>query len=82
LPAVDEEFVQMSAARAWGLTPAEWRRQSADDRARMIAHEIIAGVREAHYYEQTASEGAPGRSKYVDPLWEQMKGRVGAKRET
>ena len=72
----------MSAARAWGLTPAEWRRQSADDRARMIAHEIIAGVREAYYYEQAASDSEPGRSKYVDPLWEQMKGRVGAKRGT
>jgi hypothetical protein len=68
----------MSAAKAWGLTPAEWRRQTADDRARMIAHEIIAGVREAYYYEQNSGE-AP--AKYVDPLWEQMKRRVGVLRD-
>jgi hypothetical protein len=48
----------------------------------MIAHEIIAGVREAYYYEQAAGEGQTGQGKYVDPLWEQMKGRAGMMRGT
>ena len=42
----------METAKAFGLTPAQWRAQSPDDRARMIAHEMLKGWREAYQGEQ------------------------------
>ena len=42
----------MEAAQAWGLTPSAWQRQSADDRARMIAHEYIKNLRQAYISDQ------------------------------
>ena len=38
----------MRVAKAWGLTPVQWRAQSVDDRADMLAFEMFEGVREAY----------------------------------
>lgn len=38
----------MRVAKAWGLTPAQWRQQSVDDRAMMIAFESLEGIVEAY----------------------------------
>ena len=71
----------MSAAKAWGLTPSQWRCQEPDERARMLAHEIIAGIREGYLQEQLENDrdksgGAP--AKPSDPLFEAMKARARA----
>ena len=39
-------------AKAWRLTPARWHEQSLADRAEMMAHEMIDGVREAFVAER------------------------------
>ena len=38
-------------AKAWGLTPRQWRAESADDRALMMAFEMFEGQREAYRQE-------------------------------
>lgn len=46
----------MSAAKAWGLTPGEWRCLSDDDRARMMVHEWLEGARAAYEGEKMEEE--------------------------
>ena len=41
----------MQAAKAWGLTPQEWRRESVDDQALMIAYEMFCATRESYKFE-------------------------------
>jgi hypothetical protein len=44
--------MQLETAKAFGLTPAQWRAQGADDRARMVAHELMRATREAFVAER------------------------------
>jgi hypothetical protein len=51
MPPPDDEFMRMETAKAFGLSPRQFRGHSADDQARMIAHELIRGTREAYMTE-------------------------------
>jgi hypothetical protein len=61
----------MSAAQAWSLTPQEWRRQSVDDRARMLAHEVIKGIRTGYEMDHASAEPEKTNS------FTEMKRRIG-----
>jgi len=84
MPGYDAAFSQLRVAKAWGLSPAQWREQSADDRAMMIAFEGFEATRES--YRQSWQEeqrersdkkkaGSDGRSEF-----DQMKARMKLKR--
>ena len=38
----------MKTAKAWGLTPKQWREQPVDDQALMLAFDLFEGTREAY----------------------------------
>ncbi len=38
----------MKTAKAWGLTPEQWRRQPEDDQAMMVAFEMFEGTRDSY----------------------------------
>jgi hypothetical protein len=40
----DAEFLALRTAKAWGLTPAQWRAADVDDRAMMLAFELFEGT--------------------------------------
>jgi len=48
VPGYDDEFRQLRTAKAWGLTPAQWRMQSVDDRALMTAFDGFEALTEAY----------------------------------
>jgi hypothetical protein len=48
----------LKVARAWSLTPAQWRAQSMDDRALMMAYDMFTST-----CEQYAAEWYTQRSK-------------------
>lgn len=50
----------MEAAAEWGLSPSQWRQQSLDDRARMVAHRIIRSIRQAYETPDMPKEGKQG----------------------
>lgn len=69
----------MEAAQAWHVTPAQWRAQSPDDRARMMAHEFLKNLRQSYVLEQqkAKSEGkSPGGDAALND-YEKMKLQFG-----
>ena len=48
MPGYDAEFLALKTAKAWGLTPRQWREQAVDDQALMLAFELFEGTREAY----------------------------------
>ena len=75
---VSPEYIELSAARAWGLTPAYWRGQSADDRARMIAQvqfeATYKGWAEDHLLKKSHERSAESSSE--NPIFRRMKDRL------
>lgn len=45
------ELVGLKVAKAWGMSPYEWRQQSADDRALMTAYEMFGEMCEGYRME-------------------------------
>jgi hypothetical protein len=41
----------LKTAKAWGLTPLQWRQQPADDQALMLAFDLFESTREAYRQE-------------------------------
>jgi hypothetical protein len=66
----------MEAAQAWGLTPREWRCESIDDRARMMAHGMIKATRQAYAMEK-GKDGKPANKPAN--AYEELKARMRAK---
>lgn len=65
-------MMEMRTAKAWHLTPEQWRLQSGDDRARMLAHEMLEGAREAWVAEELKrrhrNETANGAPRKPNPF--------------
>ena len=55
MPGHDAEFMALRTAKAWGMTPAQWRAADADDRAMMMAFELFEGTCDS-YREQFSRE--------------------------
>jgi hypothetical protein len=51
IPGYDEEFDELRSAKAWGLTPKEWRAESLDDRALMQSFVLFEATIEAYRQE-------------------------------
>jgi hypothetical protein len=47
---LDREFRELKTARSWNLTPAEWRAQSLDDRAMMMAYVMFTETVEQYRF--------------------------------
>ncbi len=68
MPPPDDDFIQLETAKAFNLTPREWRHEKPDDQARMLAHEMMKATREAfisHHLKKRAEAHAkaPGGSE-------------------
>ena len=64
MPGYNDETLGLKTAKAWGLTPQQWRAQPADDQALMTAFELFEGTREAYrdefreaYHKKASGEG-------------------------
>ncbi len=77
---VSPEYIELSAARSWGLTPAEWRAQSADDRARMLAQvqfeASYRGWAEDHLMQKSGHGTSPSSQGVENPMFARMKERI------
>ena len=51
MPEWPEEFRQLRAAKAWGLTPRQWREESLDDRSLMMAVTLFEATVEGYRQE-------------------------------
>lgn len=51
MPGYDAEFFGLRVAKAWGLTPKEWRETDLDDRAMMIAFELFESTVESYRHQ-------------------------------
>ena len=59
--------------KEWGIRPAEWRLMSAYDRAWVLAHETIEGIRQGMLTEAMR----PGDKKPArNPMFEAMQARL------
>lgn len=68
----------MRTAKAWRLTPAQWRAQSVDDRALMLALGLFENTREAYREEfmESARSKVKGTGPGINPL-QAMKAKMG-----
>ena len=48
MPGYDAEFMALRVAKAWGMTPAQWRETDVDDRAMMVAFEMFESTTESY----------------------------------
>lgn len=67
-------------AKAWGLTPREWRAQPVDDQGRMMAFVNFEALREAYRNEEREkrrkTKGKSGKNDY-ELMREKMNARAG-----
>lgn len=68
-------FFELRVAKAWRLSPSQWRRQPVDDRALMMAYEMFQSTRDAYREEwrearqkQKDKPGSTSRNPYHDLL--------------
>ena len=74
MPAADAEFLGLSIAKSWGLTPAEWRALDVDDRASMMASDLFEGTCTAYaaeyssdYHDRKAGKGrSSGQNEFSE----------------
>jgi hypothetical protein len=76
MPAYPAEANLLRVAKAWRMSPSQFRTQSADDQALMVALEMFEGTRDA-YREQWRQE-RQDRGPKKQPLneFEEMKRRM------
>jgi hypothetical protein len=65
VPGYDAEFMALKTAKAWGMTPAEWREADVDDRAMMVAFELFEGTCDS-YRDQFSREYHEKKNKDKD----------------
>jgi len=76
---VDFRFHELSAAKAWGMSPEVWDVQSLHARAEMLSHEMLCATREAYVSEQAEKKGkdpSPARTGRSTPF-DVMRKRAG-----
>jgi len=71
----DELFLELRTAKEWRLTPREWRAESEDDRALMMAFEFFTNTREA--YRQEWQEQKRNKDEKGPNPFEAMKRQMG-----
>ena len=74
MPPLGGEFLELKVAKAFGLSPVEWRRQTVDDRALMMAYEIFCETCEAYRMEWHEQKRKDGGKKSVNPYHAMLKG--------
>lgn len=86
MPGYDRELNHLRAAKAWGLTPREWRLESGDDRAWMLMFVLFEGTVEAYRAEgrEKRREARGARPEAKDPggdqgMFSRMKERLKAR---
>lgn len=79
----------LKVAKAWGLTPAQWRALDVDDRAMMMAFELFEGACDSYreqfsreYHERkNGTEPRPGTKRTAGQNeFSQMKAELGLNR--
>lgn len=79
------EYIELSAAKAWGMAPDQWRARTEDDRARMMAQVQYEAAYQAwaqdQITEQARKDGGRGASAGGDerpehPMFAAMKRRL------
>jgi hypothetical protein len=68
----------LRAAKAWGLSPSQWRAETVDDRALMLAFVLFEGTIEAYRYEsgKLTAESRNGKGKADEGMFSAMKRRL------
>ena len=64
----------MDVMQAWGITPDVWRKLSVEDRAQMMAHEMIKGRREAY---RTKDLAKPPKAEKEESDLQKLRRRYG-----
>ncbi len=68
----------LRAAKAWGLTPRQWREQSLDDQALMLAFDMFEGTRDA-YREEYREDRRDKKPTHAQNEFEAMRRMLGRK---
>jgi hypothetical protein len=71
------EFIELETAKAFGYTLTEWRSEHPDRRARLIAHEMERGMREAYRNALHVARMDPKRKRTESNAFERQKSRWG-----
>lgn len=77
MPALPEEALELRTMKEWGILPATWRKMSMDDRAQVMAFELVHRTQEA-YRQEWKEERRKKQEKGPNP-YEQMKASMGLK---
>lgn len=75
LPPTSDEYFEIETAKKHGGWPV-WRALSVQDRAKLMAHEMHAGMRE-HYYFDKRLKGDKAEKPKLEAPWEKVKKRYG-----
>lgn len=60
LPPTSDEYLAMETAKAFHYTWSDWCAESPIVQAKLMAHELHKGMRDAYQYEETSGkEGSP-----------------------
>jgi hypothetical protein len=49
----------MAAMKAWGIRPQEWRMMAVDDKADVMVHEYLDGIRSLYRFHQLKEKKGP-----------------------
>jgi len=68
----------MEAAKAWGYRWSDWQRENEYVKAKVMAHELHKGMREAYQWEQSSREGSHGEAESAgrtgqDAPWDKIR---------
>lgn len=67
MPGLDREFLELKVAKAWGLTPRQWRAEPLDDKALMMSYEMFCETVEAYRAEWQERKRTDKGAKGVNP---------------
>ena len=67
LPPPDDEYLEMETAKAFHYRWSEWLAESPVLRAKLVAHELLKGMRDTYHFEQRQAAGASGESAPRQP---------------
>jgi hypothetical protein len=76
LPPPDEEYLEMETAKAFHYTWSEWLAESPILKAKLIAHELVKGMRDTYNFDQRSAVGEKGASGPKQPApWDTIRSR-------
>ena len=75
MPEFSQEFLEARTAKAWGMNLREWRAETVDDRALMMAFEFFTNTREA-FRQEWQEQRRKKDEKGVNPF-DAMKRQMG-----